>query len=123
MLGMQVGPGTLLPRMRVTWPHQVSLGKECHLEHDIYFKFDGTYAPGPSIIIGDRVFLGFGCEFNIRQRIEIGADALIGSGCKFIDHDHGIARGDIPMSQQTDGAGSGPSSSDQTCGSARTWLC
>ena len=104
LLGMQIGKGTLLPKVHVTWPHQVSLGKECRLEHDIYFKYDGIYAPGRSIIIGDRVFVGFGCEFNVRKRVEIGADCLIASGCKFIDHDHGTARRDLPMSQQTDGA-------------------
>jgi acetyltransferase-like isoleucine patch superfamily enzyme len=104
MLGMQIGRGTLLPKVHVTWPHQVSLGKDCRLEHDIFFKYDGIYAPGPSIIIADRVFIGFGCEFNVRKRVEIGADCLIGSGCKFIDHDHGTARRDLPMSQQLEGA-------------------
>ena len=102
-MGMQIGPGTLLPDVHVTWPHQVSLGENCTLEHDIYFKFDGIWAPWPSIIIHDRVFIGFGCEFNVRQRIEIGADCLIASGCKFIDHDHGSSSRDIPMNQQTDG--------------------
>jgi acetyltransferase-like isoleucine patch superfamily enzyme len=103
MLGMQIGAGTLLPKVHVTWPHQVSLGENCHLEHDIYFKYDGIYAPGPSILVGDRVFIGFGCEFNVRARVEIGADCLIASGSKFIDHDHPIARPDIPINQQ--GAG------------------
>ena len=104
LMKMQVSAGTLLPRLRVTWPHQVSLGADCTLEHDIYFKYDGIWAPGPSIIIRDRVFIGFGCEFNARRRIEIGSDSLIASGCKFIDHDHGTARGDLPMREQTDGA-------------------
>lgn len=104
MLGMEIGPGTLLPKVHVTWPHQVSLGANCHLEHDIYFKFDGTWAPGPCIVVGDRVFLGAGCEFNVRKRIEIGADCLIASGCKFIDHDHGMSRRDLPMNQQSGGA-------------------
>jgi hypothetical protein len=66
---MQIGSGTLLPKVHVTWPHQVSLGANCRLEHDIYFKFDGIYAPGPSILIRDRVFLGFGCEFNVRRGV------------------------------------------------------
>jgi acetyltransferase-like isoleucine patch superfamily enzyme len=101
--GMQVGRGTLLPKVRVTWPHQVSLGAECVLEHDVYFKYDGIYAPGPSIVLRDRVFVGFGCEFNVRQRVEIGEDCLIASGCKFIDHDHGSSRLDVPMSRQADG--------------------
>ena len=79
-LGMQIGPGTLLPKVHVTWPHQVSLGGGCTLEHDIYFKFDGIWAPGPSILIRDRVFIGFGCEFNVRRGLDIGADCLIASG-------------------------------------------
>lgn len=103
-LGMQIGAGTLLPRVRVTWPHQVSLGANCALEHDIYFKFDGIWAPGASIFIRDRVFIGFGCEFNVRRKVEIGADCLVASGCKFIDHDHGTTRRDIPMRDQTGGA-------------------
>src|SRR3954471_23774627 len=102
--GMQIGAGTLLPKLHVTWPHQVSLGANCALEHDIYFKYDGIWAPGPSIVIHGRVFIGFACEFNVRRRIEIGADCLIASGCKFIDHDHGTSRRDVPMSQQTHAA-------------------
>ena len=101
---MQIGAGTLLPRTQVTWAHQVSLGASCTLEHDIYFKYDGIWAPGPSIIIRDRVFIGFGCEFNVRRRLEIGLDCLIASGCKFIDHDHGTLRGDVPMREQANGA-------------------
>ncbi|MDQ6765064.1 MAG: acyltransferase, partial [Verrucomicrobiota bacterium] len=73
-------------------------------EHDIYFKFDGIYAPGPAIVIHDRVFIGFGCEFNAQKRIEIGDDCLIASGCKFIDHDHAISRRDSPMNRQIGGA-------------------
>ena len=103
MQGMQIGAGTLLPRLAATWPHQVSLGDHCTLEHDIYFKYDGIYAPGPSILIGDRVFVGFGCEFNVRRRIELGPDCLIASGCKFIDHDHGTSRRDVSMREQADG--------------------
>ena len=103
-LGMQVGTGTSLPRVRITWPHQVSLGANCTLEHDIYFKYDGIWAPGPSILIRDRVFIGFGCEFNVRRRLEIGDDCLIASGCKFIDHDHGTSSRDKPMHEQSGGA-------------------
>jgi len=103
MLGMEIGPGTLLPKIHVTWPHQVSLGSNCQLEHDIYFKYDGIWAPGPSIFLRDRVFLGFGCQFDVRKRVEIGEDCLIASGCKFIDHDHGTSRRDVLISKQGGG--------------------
>ena len=93
LLGMKVGAGTKLPLMFVTWPHQLSIGANCQLEHAIYFKFDGIWKNGQAIIVGDNVFIGAGCEFNIRKGITIGNDSLIASGCKFIDHDHGIKQG------------------------------
>ena len=103
LLGMQVGRGTLLPRVYVTWPHQVWLGRDCQLEHDIHFKFDGIYLPGPRLIVGGNVFIGAGCEFNFRQRVEIGPNCLIASGCKFIDHDHASGSRETPMREQEGG--------------------
>jgi len=76
-----------------TWPHQISIGSNCRLEHNIYFHFDGVWSESPSISIGDNVFVGCSCEFNITKNIKVGSDSLIASGCKFIDHDHGFALG------------------------------
>lgn len=90
MLGMGVERKTLLPRIHVTWPHKISIGASCRIEHDVYFHFDGIYTEDRGIVIGDNCFIGSGTEFNIRKRIEIGSDCLIASGCRFIDHDHGI---------------------------------
>lgn len=90
--------------MRATWPHQVQLGRRCLLEPDIYFKFDGIWAPGPCIRIGDQSFIGKGCEFNIRVGIDIGSHGLIASGCVFVDHDHDFKRRDIPIGEQHDTA-------------------
>ena len=98
--GMSIGGGTKLPKMRVTWPHQVQIGKGCLLEPGTIFKYDGIWAPGPSLVIGDGTFLGSACEFNIRRGITIGSDCLIASGCRFIDHDHGTSRRDRPMKEQ-----------------------
>jgi acetyltransferase-like isoleucine patch superfamily enzyme len=91
ILGMQVGKGTLIPQMHITWPHQLILGTNVVLEHNIFFKYDGIWNKGPSIIIGDNTFIGHSCEFNIQQKILVGKDTLIASGCKFIDHDHGTS--------------------------------
>jgi acetyltransferase-like isoleucine patch superfamily enzyme len=103
MLGMSVGEGTWLPKVYVTWPHQVSLGAHCTVEQANYFKYDGIWAPGPKLVIGDHVFLGAGCEFNFKRGITIGSHCLIASGCYFIDHDHQSARRDVPMGIQMDG--------------------
>jgi acetyltransferase-like isoleucine patch superfamily enzyme len=100
--GLSIGKGTNAPRLLITWHHNVAIGEDCILEEDIYFKYDGPYQPGRSIIIEDRVFIGRGCEFNISQKVTIGHNSLIASGCKFIDHDHEM-RIDLPINHQTGG--------------------
>jgi acetyltransferase-like isoleucine patch superfamily enzyme len=88
--GASIGHKNIIPRIKITWPHQVQIGSRCQLEPDVFFKFDGIWCPGPSIIIGDGVFIGTGVEFNIKNRITVGDNSLIASGARFIDHDHGI---------------------------------
>jgi acetyltransferase-like isoleucine patch superfamily enzyme len=99
-LGMKIGNGTRVPKLYITWPHQVVIGNKCVLENNVYFKYDGVWNKGPAIVIKDNVFIGNGCEFNIRKNITIGNHSLIGSGCRFIDHDHGTKTGQL-ISQQS----------------------
>jgi len=87
--GMKIGKGTILSNVYLTWPHQVKLGNNSLIEHGVYFHYDGVYGTGPSIIIGDNVFIGNYTEFNITDTIIVGDNCLIASGCKFIDHSHG----------------------------------
>ncbi|MHB8208746.1 LbetaH domain-containing protein, partial [Mucilaginibacter sp.] len=47
----------------------------------------------------NNVFLGSYCEFNITQSISVGNDTLIASGCRFIDHDHGIIHDELMRKQ------------------------
>ncbi|BAU55377.1 acyltransferase [Mucilaginibacter gotjawali] len=89
VMGMKIGKGTFIPKLHVTWPHQVAIGHNCKIEQDVYFKFDGIWKAGPAIVIGNNVFIGANCEFNISESISIGNDCLIASGSRFIDHDHG----------------------------------
>ena len=93
VLGMRIGSGTNLNRIAVTWPHKVKIGTACMVEQGVIFKYDGPYSPGRAIIIGDRVFIGAGVEFNVKEQIKVGNDSLIGSGTRFIDHDHGFELG------------------------------
>ncbi|HRH96337.1 MAG TPA: acyltransferase [Prosthecobacter sp.] len=87
--GAVIGKGTRIPRVLVTWPHQIQLGRDCTLQPDIFFNYSHFWMPGPSMIFGDRVFIGRGCEFNIREKIILGDDCLIASGCTFVDSNHG----------------------------------
>jgi acetyltransferase-like isoleucine patch superfamily enzyme len=97
--GMLIGRGTIMTSPRISWPHKVSLGKHCIIERGVIFKHDGIWSPGVSIRIGNEVFIGDGCEFNIRKGITIGDSSLIASGCRFIDHDHGVQSGSLIRSQ------------------------
>jgi len=102
LAGMKIGKGTYLHKIKITWPHQVSIGKNCIVEHDVFFKHDGIWSEGRSIVIGDNVFIGFGCEFNAIRNISIGNNCLIASSCHFIDHNHNTFRVDSPMSPSSD---------------------
>ncbi|MFA7343607.1 MAG: acyltransferase [Terrimicrobiaceae bacterium] len=97
--GASIGARTRLPACRALWPHQVRLGADCRLQPGIFFNYDHYWTPGPSIIVGDRVFIGGGVEFNIQGRIEIGDDCLIGARSFFVDHDHGMLARATPGTQ------------------------
>lgn len=99
--GMHIGVGTNMSKVYTTWPHKVALGSNCRLEHNIYFHYDGVWSDGASIIIGNNNFIGFGCEFNITDKIIIGNDCLIAAGSKFIDHDHGINLNELMRTQNS----------------------
>ena len=101
LLGAKIGRGTRIPKCIIPWPHQVQIGQGCTLEPDIYFKFDGYWQPGPNILIGDRVFIGRGVEFNVQGRIEVGDDSGIGSGCVLTDHNHATAPVEARMRDQS----------------------
>lgn len=87
--GAVIGSGTRIPRLLMPWPHQVHLGARCILQPDIFFNYSHSWTPGPAMVFGDRVFIGRGCEFNIREKLIVGDDCLIAANCSFIDSDHG----------------------------------
>ena len=98
-LGMQIGSGTRIAGLVVTWPHRVIFGYNCNVERNVYLKVAGGYSENVCISIGDGCFIGTGCEFNSISRIEIGSFCLIASGTRFIDHDHGTSLGRIMKEQ------------------------
>lgn len=99
LLGATIGTGSKIGRVQTTWPHQLSIGANCLIEHGVKFKYDGPWRRGPSIVIGDNVFIGYETEFNIQGGVAVGSDSLIASGVRIIDHNHGMALGEIIRSQ------------------------
>lgn len=104
LLGIQIGKKVRLKRLYVLWPNKVSIGNNCILEHNIVFKHDGPWSQGRSIIIKNDVFIGNNCEFNINCGITIHPYSNISSGCKFIDHNHGIKAGELIGPQRSESA-------------------
>lgn len=93
--GASIASSVSFSKMYFTWCHKVRIGSNCVVEHDVYFKHDGIYSKGKSIVIGKNVFIGAGTEFNIKELITVGNDCLIASGCRFVDHDHGTALNEL----------------------------
>lgn len=94
MLGMIIGSGVSLGRVRVNWPSQVSIGDQTSILDGVIFDYcHGKPMPGPSIVIGKRTYVGRGVEFNLSKGITVGGDCLIAAGVRFIDHDHGLELG------------------------------
>ncbi len=89
--GMHIGHDVRFSKMEVTWPHKISLGDRCSLEHCTYLNAAGSYSDGVSIDIGEGVFIGTGCEFNITSGLTIGRCSLVAAGTRIIDHNHGTA--------------------------------
>ncbi len=105
-MGMRIGPGTVIKKVEVLWPNQVRIGRDCSvLDGTIFDYCHGVWRPGPSIVLGDRCYVGRGVEFNIRLKLTMGSDCLIAAGCRFIDHDHGTVISQGPMRLQNGASG------------------
>lgn len=98
--GSDIGSGTILAGIDITFPHQLKVGNNCVIEKGTWFRHDGWSELGPNIVIGSRVFMGRGCQFLIQSSIEIGDDCSIATGCKFIDFDHCTDDLNVPINTQ-----------------------
>lgn len=89
-LGMHISDGANLGKVECAWPNKVTLGKKCEIEDNVVFKITQPFSESNYIAIGERVFVGNGCEFNCSTRIIIGNDCLIASNTTFVDTGHEI---------------------------------
>lgn len=93
MLGVKIGANVHVGgKIHMAEPKAISIGNNVNLRGENWFSYTGPNPHEPHIVIGDNVFIGQQCEFNVNEHIVIGSNCLIGSGCKFIDGNHGIAR-------------------------------
>jgi len=97
--GMKIGQKVVLGKINCQWPHKVTLGNEATLEDGVLFKITKPFDEQNYIEVGERVFIGMRCEFNVNTQITIGNDCLIASNTTFVDTGHEIKK-DLKINQQ-----------------------
>jgi acetyltransferase-like isoleucine patch superfamily enzyme len=98
--GARIGKRNRIGTIHVSWPHRLQLGDNCVVENGVRFHYYGRSSEGPGICIGDGVFIGAGCDFNISTSVEIGDDCLLAPGCRITDGPHEIAMAASSTAQQ-----------------------
>jgi acetyltransferase-like isoleucine patch superfamily enzyme len=84
-------------RSRFDRPWGIRFGSRVMVEGNAYFKLVHDEA---TLTIGELVFIGNGCEFDVHEKVAIGAHTLFAPGCFVTDHNHGI-ESSIRIDQQT----------------------
>lgn len=92
-LGMQILKGVRLGTIECYWPNKISIGEKCIIEDRVSLRISHPFAAHNYIAIGDRSFLGCGCEINTGTRVVIGNDCLIASNTTIVDTGHEIQKG------------------------------
>lgn len=87
------------PRCRIDRPWALSIGERSSFEDSVYLKI---VADDAVLEFGEHTFVGRGCEFDVQERISIGAHTLIAPGCFFTDHQHSILPGVFVDQQGTE---------------------
>lgn len=99
-LGMEIGKNTYIGKVEVGYAYeQISIGDFCSIENSTNFMIPNYDSNQLSVIIGNNVYLGSGCHFNIGKQIRIGSNCMIASGCSFIDNNHGTMKDQLLREQ------------------------
>jgi acetyltransferase-like isoleucine patch superfamily enzyme len=88
---MKIGEKTVIGKIICQWPDKITIGSGTTVEDNVVFKITKPFVKENTISVGDRVFLGMGCEFNCNTKINIGNDCLIASNTTFVDTGHEIS--------------------------------
>ena len=93
LMGLNIEHGVNLGKITCDWPGNVFIGRDCTIEDKVDFKITHPFSEQNRIQIGERVFIGRGCEFNCTSKITIGDDSMIASNTTIVDVGHAISRG------------------------------
>jgi acetyltransferase-like isoleucine patch superfamily enzyme len=90
LCGLNIGKNVKLCNIQCEWPSSVTIGNNCDIQQNVLFRIWRPFSSDNYIKIGDGVFIGNDCEFNIASNIIIGDNCLIASRNIFVDGGHEI---------------------------------
>lgn len=91
--GLHVGAKCIIGDIICDWPNKITIGDETWIENNVLLKITNPFSEENKIVIGNRVFIGSGAQFNCNTQIIINDDCLIASNTVFVDAGHEIALG------------------------------
>jgi acetyltransferase-like isoleucine patch superfamily enzyme len=83
-------------RLNVARPWGLQMGSRAMIEDDVYLKLAADSA---RLVLGERVFIGRGCEIDVIEHVRIGDNVLLAPGVFITDHNHGMLA-NHPMNEQ-----------------------
>jgi acetyltransferase-like isoleucine patch superfamily enzyme len=63
----------------------IVIGDDTHVDGKSSFGFGARFSDRPLLVIGARTYVGHQCSFSVSDRITIGDDCYIATGCFFMD--------------------------------------
>jgi acetyltransferase-like isoleucine patch superfamily enzyme len=101
-LGMSVGFDSFVSKGHINYPSHVKIGQLSSIHSNFLIEYHGETLSKHSypINIGNGTFIGVCSSFDITLGITIKDNCMVAQGCKFIDHDHGVALGTLMKLQK-----------------------
>lgn len=79
MRGLQGGKDSKTEKFTCNWPNKLILGNNCEIQSGADFRIWDPFNENSYIKLGNKVFIGHGCEFVSNEKIIIGNNCLIAS--------------------------------------------
>lgn len=97
MRGATLGKKTHIGRNCILHrPWCMHAGERTQFEHNVFIKITTNEA---KVYLGNDVFVGYGAEFDITEKLWVGNNTLIAPGCFITDHNHRHSSNEIIAAQ------------------------
>lgn len=100
LLGVRIRGYVWLRHVEIAREHnRIELHKACALDRGVVLLCSGQPTNHPKIVVGAQTYINRFTMLDASEKIEIGANCMIGPYCYITDHDHGMQK-DRPVRDQ-----------------------